>query len=95
MVASKGFQTRVLCFNRHTNPCDSTRSPVYNLLHRNKSDTRNLKLTITLSPGSILIRSVCPVAPRAYWKGYLKLSLVSCPISLFPAASEREKKISF
>jgi non-homologous end joining protein Ku len=25
------------------------------------------------------------VAPRAYWKGYLKLSLVSCPIALFPA----------
>jgi DNA end-binding protein Ku len=35
-----------------------------------------------------------PVAPRAYWKGYLKLSLVSCPILLFPATSEREK-ISF
>jgi DNA end-binding protein Ku len=34
------------------------------------------------------------MAPRAYWKGYLKLSLVSCPISLFPATSEREK-ISF
>jgi DNA end-binding protein Ku len=34
------------------------------------------------------------VAPRAYWKGYLKLSLVSCPIALFPAASEREK-VSF
>ena len=34
------------------------------------------------------------MAPRAYWKGYLKLSLVSCPISLFPASSEREK-ISF
>ena len=31
---------------------------------------------------------------RAYWKGYLKLSLVSCPIALFPATSEREK-ISF
>jgi DNA end-binding protein Ku len=31
------------------------------------------------------------VAPRAYWKGYLKLSLVSCPIALFPATSEREK----
>src|SRR6202035_5181619 len=30
----------------------------------------------------------------AYWKGFLKLSLVSCPISLFPATSEREK-ISF
>ena len=34
------------------------------------------------------------MAPRAYWKGYLKLSLVSCPIELFPATSEREK-ISF
>jgi DNA end-binding protein Ku len=34
------------------------------------------------------------VAPRAYWKGFLKLSLVSCPISLFPATSAREK-ISF
>src|SRR5215467_14514269 len=37
---------------------------------------------------------VIVVAPRAYWKGYLKLSLVSCPIALFPATSEREK-ISF
>jgi len=34
------------------------------------------------------------VAPRAYWKGYLRLSLVSCPIALYPATSEREK-ISF
>ena len=34
------------------------------------------------------------MAPRAYWKDYLKLSLVSCPIALFPATSEREK-ISF
>src|SRR3977135_4093732 len=31
------------------------------------------------------------MVPRAYWKGYLKLSLVSCPIALFPATSEREK----
>jgi DNA end-binding protein Ku len=31
------------------------------------------------------------MAPRAYWKGYLRLSLVSCPISLFPATSEHEK----
>src|SRR5882757_3151966 len=36
----------------------------------------------------------CVVAPRAYWKGYLKLSLVSCPVALYPATSEREK-ISF
>ena len=34
------------------------------------------------------------MALRAYWKGYLKLSLVSCPAALFPATSEREK-ISF
>jgi len=34
------------------------------------------------------------MAPRAYWKGFLRLSLVSCPIQLFPATSEREK-VSF
>jgi DNA end-binding protein Ku len=34
------------------------------------------------------------LAPRAYWKGFLKLSLVSCPIALFPATSSRDK-ISF
>jgi DNA end-binding protein Ku len=32
--------------------------------------------------------------PRAYWKGYLKLSLVSCPIALNPATSASER-ISF
>jgi DNA end-binding protein Ku len=31
------------------------------------------------------------MAPRAYWKGYLRLSLVTCPIELFPAASQSEK----
>ena len=31
------------------------------------------------------------MAPRANWKGYLKLSLVSCPVALYPATSEREK----
>src|SRR5712691_4982300 len=35
-----------------------------------------------------------PMAPRAYWKGYLKLSLVSCPIALNPATSSSER-ISF
>ncbi|MGB7091753.1 MAG: Ku protein, partial [Methylovirgula sp.] len=34
------------------------------------------------------------MAPRANWKGYLKLSLVSCPIALFPVASTSER-ISF
>src|SRR5256885_16002531 len=30
-------------------------------------------------------------ARRAYWKGYLKLSLVTCPIELYPASSQAEK----
>jgi DNA end-binding protein Ku len=32
--------------------------------------------------------------PRANWKGYLRLSLVSCPIALYPASSLSEK-VSF
>jgi Ku protein len=31
------------------------------------------------------------MAPRAYWKGTLKLSLVSCPVMLYPAATAAEK----
>jgi DNA end-binding protein Ku len=31
------------------------------------------------------------MAPRAYWKGFLRLSLVTCPIALYPATSSREK----
>ncbi|TMJ77786.1 MAG: Ku protein [Alphaproteobacteria bacterium] len=30
-------------------------------------------------------------ARRAYWKGYLKLSLVTCPVALYPASSQAEK----
>ena len=31
------------------------------------------------------------MAPRANWKGYLKLSLVSCEIALYPATSSSER----
>ena len=31
------------------------------------------------------------MAPRAYWKGSLKLSLVTCPIALYPASTQAEK----
>ena len=31
------------------------------------------------------------MAPRANWKGYLRLSLVSCPVALYPASSLSEK----
>jgi DNA end-binding protein Ku len=34
------------------------------------------------------------MAPRANWKGFLRLSLVSCPIPLYPASSLSEK-VSF
>ncbi|MCC8938061.1 Ku protein [Bradyrhizobium sp. Arg68] len=30
-------------------------------------------------------------APRAYWKGTLKLSLVACPVALYPASTAVEK----
>ena len=35
------------------------------------------------------------MAGRASWKGYLKLSLVSCPVKLYPATSASAGKISF
>src|SRR5712691_9353896 len=31
------------------------------------------------------------MAPRPSWKGYLKLSLVSCPVALFPATTTRQR----
>src|SRR5438045_6227529 len=34
------------------------------------------------------------MAPRAYWKGFLRLSLVTCPVALYPATSDADK-ISF
>jgi DNA end-binding protein Ku len=36
----------------------------------------------------------CVLAPRPYWRGYLKLSLVSCPIALHSACSASER-VSF
>jgi len=32
------------------------------------------------------------MAPRASWKAFVRLSLVTCPVALYPATSE---KISF
>ena len=31
------------------------------------------------------------MAPRSNWKGYLKLSLVSCPVQLFPATTTKDR----
>ncbi len=42
----------------------------------------------------LALRKEVVVPPRANWKGYLKLSLVTCPVALFPAASNKDK-VSF
>src|SRR6266576_40659 len=34
------------------------------------------------------------MAPRANWKGFLRLALVTCPVALYPATSDTEK-VSF
>ena len=34
------------------------------------------------------------MVPRAHWKGFLKLSLVSCPVALYPAVAASER-VSF
>ncbi|MGF7159447.1 DNA end-binding protein Ku [Rhodoligotrophos appendicifer] len=31
------------------------------------------------------------MAPRSFWKGYLKLSLVTCPVAMMPAITQSEK----
>lgn len=31
------------------------------------------------------------MAPRPFWKGYLKLSLVTCPVAMMPATTDNEK----
>src|SRR5436190_23541609 len=49
----------------------------------------------SLSRGRCFVRLWSePVAPRPYWKGYLKLSLVSCSIAIYPATSSSER-VSF
>src|ERR1700737_1939755 len=46
-----------------------------------------------LGPSSVAF-SEYPMAPRANWKGFLRLSLVTCPVALYPATSDTEK-VSF
>src|SRR5437762_8990539 len=37
-----------------------------------------------------LVTGVLRMAPRANWKGFLRLSLVTCPVALYPATAESE-----
>jgi DNA end-binding protein Ku len=52
-----------------------------------------VRRTILRSCPSLVVWSI-HVTPRAHWKGFLKLSLVSCPIALYPAIAATER-ISF
>jgi DNA end-binding protein Ku len=54
---------------------------------------RNQAGKIVLNPQGLLRWSIS-MAPRANWKGFLRLSLVTCPVALYPATSDSEK-ISF
>jgi DNA end-binding protein Ku len=56
-------------------------------------DCRNERVSFVLNPGSVAF-GVFKMAPRANWKGFLRLSLVTCPVALYPATSDSEK-ISF
>jgi Ku protein len=40
-------------------------------------------------PAIIICEST--MAPRPYWRGYLRLSLVTCPVLLYPATTQAEK----
>jgi DNA end-binding protein Ku len=88
------FQASFFCGNGHASLCESLGfrqfTTFYGLEQRGTTERQaNDHVKSRFHPNGRVL-----VAPRAYWKGYLKLSLVSCPISLFPATSEREK-ISF
>src|SRR6202011_162680 len=55
---------------------------------------RNHGPPFVLSPNRTHFGSNAYMAPRANWKGFLRLSLVTCPVALYPATSESEK-VSF
>ena len=55
-------------------------------------ECRNQAFPSVLNPASV--SEFTPPWPRAHWKGFLRLSLVTCPVALYPATSESEK-ISF
>jgi DNA end-binding protein Ku len=76
---------------RNKNTGFSFRFNLFNLWIRRQNPSRNSHLTRCAGESA---DRVSRMAPHPNWKGYLKLSLVSCPIALYPAASETER-VSF
>jgi len=75
--------------------------------HKTRGNRRTVAQNAEHSTNALKLSWLWPVSPRvlvalefslpasrAYWKGYLKLSFVSCPIALYPATSPAER-ISF
>src|SRR6478735_80779 len=60
-----------------------------------KPPTRCYDGYLGTAPGTgtfyFILREFSIMAPRANWKGYLKLSLVSCGVALFPATTTRDR----
>src|SRR6267154_2023001 len=62
--------------------------------HRHNNSGPEPKPSISVESSRIALTHNKPeivMAVRAYWKGSLKLSLVSCPVLLFPASTSVEK----
>src|SRR5262245_10898443 len=59
-----------------------------------RAPRRNHAYIIVLNPLPCISGVSASMAPRANWKGFLRLSLVTCPVALYPATSEADK-ISF
>src|SRR5207253_10242072 len=75
-------------------PSEARAQPMHAIsgMREQKQDSKRCGKIVSLNP--VAVRRSIAVAPRTYWKGYLKLSLVSCPIAISPAASSSER-ISF
>src|SRR6201994_3308445 len=59
-----------------------------------KANCRNHDGSFVLNPTALVFGVPAFMAPRANWKGFLRLSLVTCPVALYPATSDAEK-VSF
>ena len=78
----EGFEVRGCCLHRR---CPSMFG------RRAVSDVGNQGSPFVLSPNRHSFRSNAYMASRANWKDFLRLSLVTCPVALYPATSESEK----
>src|ERR1700744_3821306 len=72
----------------------SSRSSAKILPRGGKANCRNHDGSFVLNPTALVFGVPAFMAPRANWKGFLRLSLVTCPVALYPATSESEK-VSF